>query len=125
WRTLGDRERAADHLRHAIADYAQAFGEDDELTLKTRYGLVRTLAYAGAAKGFAEAAQVLDEADAIAGARLQGDNEVALYAAIARGQFHFQQLQIEPALEAHRRADALQRRLRPDDAPMAVLVRSN
>ena len=124
WRTLGDRKRAAEHLRKAASDYAQAFGEDHELTLKTRYGLVRTLAYAGAAKGFAEAGKVLAEADAAAGARLRGENEVALHAAIARGQFHFQQLQIEPSIEAHRQADALQRKLRPDDAQMAALIRS-
>jgi eukaryotic-like serine/threonine-protein kinase len=34
-------------------------------------------------------------------------------------------LQIEPSLVAHRRADALQRTLRPDDASMAALIRSN
>lgn len=125
WRTLGDRERAADHLRQAVRHYATAFGVNDELTLKSRYGLVRTLAYAGAAQGFAEAERVLAQTDAAAGSLLQGENEVALHAAIARGQFHFQQLQIEPALEALRRADPLQRKLRPDDAQMAALIRSS
>ncbi|MCR6685398.1 winged helix-turn-helix domain-containing protein [Pseudoxanthomonas sp.] len=125
WRALGEHERAATHLRQAARDYAQAFGADDSLALKTRYGLVRTLAYAGSADSFAEAARVLETTDASAGALLQGENEVALAAWIARGQFHFQQLQIEPSLQAHRRADVLQRALRPDDAPMAALIRSN
>lgn len=126
WRTLGDRERAASHLRQAVQDYGRAFGVDDEQTLVTRYGLVRTLAYAGTPESFAEAARQLQEADRLAGrTRLEGENTVALYAAIARGQLHFQQLQIEPSLAAHRRADALQRALRPDDAPMAALIRSN
>ncbi|MHC9084969.1 protein kinase domain-containing protein [Luteimonas sp. RIT-PG2_3] len=125
WRTLGDRERAADHLCKASTHYAQAFGDDGELTLKTRYGLVRTLAYAGATPDFTDAAHVLADADAKSGPRLRGDNELALSAAIARGQFHFQQLQIEPALAAHRRADRLQRLLRPQDAMMAALIRSN
>src|SRR5690606_38049418 len=126
WRTLGDRERAASHLRQAVQDYGRAFGVDDEQTLITRYGLVRTLAYAGTPESFAEGARQLQEADRLAGrTRLEGENTVALYAALARGQLHFQQLQIEPSLAAHRRADALQRALRPDDAPMAALIRSN
>ena len=125
WRSLGEHERAASHLRQAAADYTLAFGDDDPLALKANYGLVRTLAYAGNAEAFAEAARILESADARAGALLQGENEVALNAAIARGQFHFQQLQIEPSLQAHRGADALQRSLRPDDAPMAALIRSN
>ena len=126
WRTLGDRERAAGHLRQAVQDYGRAFGVDDEQTLIARYGLVRTLAYAGTPESFAEGTRQLEEADRLAGkVRLDGENEVALYAAIARGQLHFQQLQVEPSLAAHRRADALQRKLRPDDASMAALVRSN
>ena len=126
WRTLGDRERAAGHLRQAVQDYGRAFGVDDAQTLITRYGLVRTLAYAGTPESFAEGARQLEEADRLAGRiRLDGENEVALYAAIARGQLHFQQLQIEPSLSAHRRADTLQRVLRPDDASMAALIRSN
>lgn len=126
WRTLGDRERAAGHLRKAVQDYGRAFGVDDELTLITRYGLVRTLAYAGTSEAFAEAERQLREADRLAGStRLRSENPLALYAAIARGQLHFQQLQIEPSLAAHRRADALQRKLRPDDASMAALIRSN
>ena len=126
WRTLGDRERAASHLRQAVQDYGRAFGVDDAQTLITRYGLIRTLAYAGTPESFAEGTRQLEEADRLAGKmRLQGENEVALYAAIARGQLHFQQLQIEPSLVAHRRADALQRTLRPDDASMAALIRSN
>ena len=126
WRTLGDRERAASHLRQAVQDYGRAFGVDDPQTLITRYGLIRTLAYAGTPESFAEGTRQLEEADRLAGkTRLQGENEVALYAAIARGQLHFQQLQIEPSLVAHRRADLLQRALRPDDASMAALIRSN
>ena len=126
WRTLGHRERAARHLRQAVQDYGRAFGVDDEQTLVARYGLVRTLAYAGTPESFAEAERQLQEADRLAGrTRLDGENTVALHAAIARGQFHFQQLQIEPSLVAHRRADTLQRALRPDDASMAALIRSN
>ncbi len=126
WRTLGDRERAASHLRQAVQDYGRAFGVDDEQTLVARYSLVRTLAYAGTPESFAEGSRQLQEADRLAGkTRLAAENAVALHAAIARGQLHFQQLQIEPSLAAHRRADVLQRSLRPDDASMAALIRSS
>src|SRR3546814_11342540 len=104
-------------------EYAQAFGADADPTLKTRYGLVRTLAYGGTAESFAEARRELEATDRLAGDRLRDENEVALYAAIARGQFHFQQLQVEPALAAHLRAEPLQRRLRPARPKMAPLVR--
>ncbi len=69
WRTLGDRERAASHLRQAVQDYGRAFGVDDAQTLITRYGLVRTLAYAGTPETFAEGARQLEEADRLAGKR--------------------------------------------------------
>ncbi|MCD9029845.1 winged helix-turn-helix domain-containing protein [Luteimonas sp. BDR2-5] len=125
WRTLGDRERAVRHMQEAERHYALAFGEADELTLKTRYTLARNLAYANAAEQFAEAGRLLDATDHAAGTRLQGDSELALEAAYARGVFHFQQLQIDPALEAYRRADRLQRLVRPDDALTAATIREN
>jgi non-specific serine/threonine protein kinase len=89
WRTLGDNKRSVAQLREAARDYARAFGEHDELTLRTRYALVCSLAYA------------------------------------ARGVLRFQRLQIEPALQAWRRADALQRKLHPDDAQQAAFIRGN
>src|SRR3546814_925162 len=88
-----------------ISDWSSDVCSSDLPTLKTRYGLVRTLAYGGTAESFAEARRELEATDRLAGDRLRDENEVALYAAIARGQFHFQQLQVEPALEAHLRAD--------------------
>lgn len=123
WRALGDRKRGAEYLRKAVQSYASAFGADDPLTLKTQYSLVRTLAYVGTADSFAKADKVLAEADRLAGDRLRGANELALRAAIGRGQYHYQLLEIEPALAANRRADALQRKLRPDDTYMASLIR--
>lgn len=125
WRTLGDRERSVAHLREAERHYARAFGPADPLTLRTRYALVRTLAYSNTAAHIAEAGTLLEATDAEVGPRLQEDGELALEAAYARGVFHFQQLQVEPALEAYRRADRLQRKLRPDDAQMAANIRSN
>jgi DNA-binding winged helix-turn-helix (wHTH) protein/serine/threonine protein kinase len=125
WRTLGDRERGVSELRQAVHNYTAAFGHDDDTTLKTRYALARTQAYANSAAGFAEAGKELAAADRDAGARLQGENDVALNAALARGIFHSQQMQTEPALAAWQKADRLQRKLRPDDAQQAVVIREN
>src|SRR5690606_10853992 len=87
--------------------------------------LVRTLAYSNTPQHIAEAGRLLAETDTAAGQRLDADGELALEAAYARGVFHFQQLQIEPALQAYRRADRLQRLLRPDDALTAVAIRES
>lgn len=123
WRALGDRERAVSHLREAEHHYALAFGEADDLTLRTRYALARHLAHANAAEHFEEAERLLDATDRVAGPRLQDDGELALEAAHARGVLHFQQLQIEPALAAYRAADRIQREVRPDDALTAATIR--
>jgi len=125
WRTLGEGERGADELRAALRDFTAAFGADDPLSLRTAYALVRTLAYASRGTDFREAGRLLDETDAKAGARLQQESELALDAAFARGIFHHQQMQIERALPAWVRADALQRQLFPLDAQRAILIREN
>src|SRR5690606_39305135 len=105
--------------------WKRAFGPADPLTLRTRYALVRTLAYSNTAAHITEAGALLDATDAMLGTGLHGDDDLALDAAYARGVFHFQQLQIEPALQAYRRADRLQRLLQPDDALMAAAIREN
>jgi len=125
WRLMGEPAHGVDEYRAAVRDYAQAFGESHELTLKTRYALVRTLAYMKTAPALAEAAALLDETDRLAGARLHGDNPLALQAALERGIFHLCGLQAEPALQALRRADQLQRRVAADDAGTAALIRVN
>ena len=86
---------------------------------------MRTLAYSNTAAHITEAGALLDATDAMLGTGLHGDDDLALDAAYARGVFHFQQLQIEPAMQAYRRADRLQRLLRPDDALMAATIREN
>ncbi|MEL1263622.1 protein kinase domain-containing protein [Pseudoxanthomonas putridarboris] len=125
WRNLGDSARGVVEYRTAVGGYAQALGESHELTLKARYALARTLAYMQTAQAFAEAGALLDETDRLAGARLQQDNALALQAALERGIFHLRRLQMEPALHALRRADRLQRKIAPDDAGTAALIRGN
>lgn len=125
WRALGEIERSAEELRAALRDFTVAFGADDALTLRTAYALVRTLAYASRDTDFKEAGKLLADADAKAGARLHQNSELALDAAFARGIFHHQQLQIDRALPAWVRADALQRQLFPGDAQRAFVIREN
>jgi len=125
WRHLGDSARAVDEYRAALRSYVQAFGESHERTLETRYALVRTLTYLQTAQAFAEAGALLDETDLLAGTRLQHDNALALQAAVERGIFHLRRLQVEPALHDLRRADLLQRKIAPNDAGIAALVRGS
>lgn len=123
WRNLGDPVRGVAEYRLATRGYAQAFGEDHALTLATRYALVRTLSYVQTADAFAEAGNLLADTDRLAGARLQQDNALALQAALERGIYHMSRLQTRPALDALHRADRLQRKVAPDDAGIAALIR--
>lgn len=125
WRTLGEGERGAEELRAALRDYRAAFGADAELSLRTAYALVRTLAYASRSTDFEEAGKLLADTDAKAGARLRQDGELALEAAYARGILRQQEMRIDDALLAWKRADALQRKLFPQDAQRAFLIREN
>jgi serine/threonine protein kinase/DNA-binding winged helix-turn-helix (wHTH) protein len=125
WRNLGDAVRGVAEYRTAVRGYAEAFGEDHELTLRTRYALVRTLAYVQTPASFAEARALLAETDRLLGARLEQDHPLALQAALERGILELRQLRVEPALEALRRADGLQRRVLPEDAGIAALIRGN
>src|SRR3546814_1554560 len=69
---------------------------------------------------FKEAGALLDSADASAGARLQSVSEIALRSHLARGDVLYQQFQVAPALVQYRKADNLQRLLRPEDARLSA-----
>jgi len=125
WRLLGEPVHGAAEYRAAVRDYAQAFGQDHETTLETRYALVRTLSYTKTAPAFAEARTLLDETDRMAGVRLHADNGLALKSALERGIYHLNRLQAAPALQALRRADRLQRAIAPDDGVLAALIRAD
>ncbi|WP_165967337.1 protein kinase domain-containing protein [Luteimonas aestuarii] len=125
WRNLGDAARGVVEYRTAVHGYTQAFGEHHELTLATRYALVRTLSYLQTAQAFAEAGALLDETDRLAGARLQHANPLAMQASLERGVYHLRRMQVEPALRALRHADQLQREIAPDDAGLAAFIRIN
>ncbi|WP_271679941.1 protein kinase domain-containing protein [Thermomonas mangrovi] len=122
WRSLGDREQGEHHLREAVASYEQAFGSADEVTLRARYELVGMLAYA---QKFDEAMTYLEKTDALANGRLKEDSPMALRAAYMRGIMFGQQQKVVEAERSLRRADALQRRLAPDDVMQGVGIRIN
>lgn len=122
WRSLGDREQGEHHLREAVASYEQAFGSADEVTLRARYELVGMLAYS---QKFDEAMTYLEKTDALANGRLKEDSPMALRAAYMRGIMFGQQQKVVEAERSLRRADALQRRLAPDDVMQGVGIRIN
>lgn len=125
WRNLGDSARGVGEYRTAVEGYSQAFGAAHELTLRTRYALIRTLAYVQTPESFAEAEALLEQTDRLLGNRLEKDDPLAMQAALERGIFHLRRLQAGPALQALRRADQLQRRIAPQDAGIAALIRGN
>ncbi len=120
---VGARDRGAPYFREAAQLQAQAFGEDDARTLQTRYRLVRSLAFAATAEAFTEAEALIDATDAAAAGRIATPTPLALQAALARADYHFQRLQIEPALQALRRAESVQPQVAPDDAYEAFRIR--
>lgn len=122
WRSLGERERGERHLRAAVASYEKAFGPIDEVTLRARYELVGMLAYA---QKFDEAMAYLERTDALAGGRLKDESLLALRAAYMRGILFGQQQKVVEAERSLLRADALQRRLAPDDVMQGVGIRIN
>ncbi len=124
WRNLGDSTRGVKEYRTAVQGYSEAFGDAHPLTLRTRYALVRTLAYVQTPDSFSEAAALLEETDSLLSA-VPRDGRLEMQAALERGIFQLRRLQMEPALRALRRADQLQREAAPEDAGTAALIRSN
>lgn len=125
WRTLGDYERAPEHMRRAVAALDTALGANDAASVRARYALARTLAYAQSPNAFDEARKALEQADAAAGAQRTADTALALDGAVAHGMFHSQQMQNEKALPYWQQADRLQRLLQPDNAYLANSIRYN
>lgn len=119
YRTLGDFAAAEAELRRvtvlndarlAPADAARLLGEYDLVTVLVRLSR------------FDEALRRLDAADALAGPRAGEATELSLRARLARGTYHFQRLEVAPARAAYEAADAAQRRVRPDDLPLAAHI---
>ena len=120
WAALFDSRRSADHYRKAVEAYSEAFGEADELALLARYDLVRRLARLGE---YDEAHRVLDEADRLAGVRLQQDGKVALWAAWSRGDLASSELDPEAAEPSLLRAEALLATVEPGRGMVAASIR--
>lgn len=120
YRTLGDFAAAETQLRRATELYRRQLAPDAPTRLQAEYDLVGVLVRLSQ---FDEARARLDEADAQSQAQRAQGGELALRALLARGAYHFQRLEVEPAAAAYRAADALQRRLRPDDLPLQAHIR--
>ncbi len=123
YHTIGERSLAAQHFRAAYQRYDSTLGATSVPSLLGRYATVRSLAYSATPEGFNAAEALLDEADGLAGGRLDEEGEIAYHAAVARAHYHFQRLQIPDARVALETADRLQRRLHPEDTHAAVWIR--
>jgi eukaryotic-like serine/threonine-protein kinase len=120
YRTLGEFTIAEEQLRRVTELRRATLPPDDAARLAAEYELATVLVRVSR---FDEARQLLDGADTQAGALLASPSELALRAHIARGTFHYQQLQPREALAAYTVADGLQRQLKPDDAVLAAHIR--
>lgn len=119
YRTLGDFQVAEGELRRVVELHERALPAADATRLLAEYDLVMVLVRLSK---FDEARQRLDAADAHAGARVDEASELALRAQLARGAYHFQRLELEPARRAYAAAESLQRAVRADDLPLAAFV---
>lgn len=94
WSSLSDARRSVEQYRKAVRDYSEAFGESSQLALATRYDLVRQLS---SIEEFKEADSLLEATDKLAGARLNGNGELALLAAWSRGTLLSNKMALEEA----------------------------
>lgn len=120
YRTLGDHAVAEAQLRRVVDIHRDLLPAEDERRLLGEYDLVTVLVRLSR---FDEARALLDAADAAAGPRRSAVGELGLRAQLARGSYHFQRLQVQPALDAYRAAETLQRVVQPDDIPLAAHIR--
>jgi eukaryotic-like serine/threonine-protein kinase len=120
YRTLGDFAVAEAELRRATELNKLRLAPGDETRLLAEYDLVNVLVRLSK---FDEAKQRLDAADALAAIRRDAIGELGLRAKLARGAYHFQRLEVEPALAAYTAAEAMQRSVRPDDLPLQAHIR--
>lgn len=120
YRTLGDFAAAEAQLRRATELHQLRLAPDDKTRLLAEYDLVGVLVRLSK---FDEARVRLDEADRLGQALRDDGGELALRAHLARGAYHFQRLEVEPAAAAYSAAELLQRSLRPDDLPLQAHIR--
>jgi non-specific serine/threonine protein kinase len=119
YRTLGDFVAAETELRRVTELNRTRLLPADPERLLSEYSLVTVLVRLSK---FDEAKQRLDEADALAGLQADAISELGLRAKLARGTYHFQRLEVEPARAAYAAAEAMQRAVRPDDVPLAAHI---
>jgi len=120
YRALGDYAVAEAQLRRVTELHQARLPPAAEERLLGEYDLVTVLVRLSK---FDEARARLDEADALAGPRRDSPGELGLRAKLARGTYHFQRLEVQPALQAYTAAQAMQRVVQPDDVPLAAHIR--
>jgi non-specific serine/threonine protein kinase len=116
---FGRTDAATDDYDRAAAAYDAAGSTD--AALRVRYDAIRMLALRHSYEG---ADRRLSETTRLAGDRAGNDPELALHAALARGMLANQRFDAHGTLREYTIADALQRAHWPDDASLAIAIRS-
>jgi non-specific serine/threonine protein kinase len=116
---FGRANAATDDYDRAAAAYDAA--DSIDASLRVRYDAIRMLALR---HSYDEADRRLAETERIARARAETDPELALHAALARGMLANQRFDAQGTLREYAIADALQREHWPDDASLAIAIRS-
>ncbi|MBA8884193.1 protein kinase domain-containing protein [Dokdonella fugitiva] len=117
---FGHADLATENYRRAAAAYASA-PDAANAVARVDYDEVRMLALR---HDYAAADRALETADHAAGDRAAGDPDLALHAALARGMLANQRFDAKGTLREYAIADALQRKYWPEDASLALPIRS-
>lgn len=110
---LSDYADAEAFQKRGVAQLEGAVGAGDDAAVEARYQLARTL---GMERRFAEAAKVLDQADAAAAPQLNKPTRLGLIAAWSRGVYYLMQMQPEQALPHFEQTERLRQAVLPDNA---------
>jgi non-specific serine/threonine protein kinase len=119
YRSTGDYRKATAELQVAAKLLHANVGGNDERGVLADDELAVMFAHLSR---FAEAAALLDRADAAAGMRRQSVSEIALRSHLAHGDLLYQQMKVAPALDNYLAAEKLQAFLHPDDAIMSAHI---
>jgi non-specific serine/threonine protein kinase len=118
---LSDYANAESFQRRSIAQLATARGAADVETIEAQYLLSQTLAMEGR---YADTLALIDQADAVAGARLQQPTRLAMTAAWARGNYYVMLMKPPLALPYFEQAERWRVQALPGDDAWLARVHS-
>ena len=112
YRGLGGHAESDAFETRAVARLRQSRGDKDLDTIEAKYMLARTLGIEGK---YDKVSELLAQADAGAGSRLDQPSELSLLAAWSHGNYFLMKMQPDLALPYYQRADAIRIKALPQD----------